>query len=824
MSCLRKTLMTAWVVGLLAAGLAQAEILKFKMTDKSLPLPPGFQRVTADTEYTKDLGYGWTRGNRVEWRKLDFGMSYGLVVITGTFPDIVTGSWVAPGRCVWNRSGGEAFDFQDEAEFRVDAPAGKYVAYAILGDYYYTYGRVANLAKPFSVAVNGKTLVDVKRTEKEIADIYYSNEYKDYDPRISYWRRYVKEHYDRTTYRLPVESDGSLRFTFRGIPVTMIAIWPEAEEAAARTWVAELERVREGSCQLKEFPRPPVKPFAASADQAKQGYLLFTADIMENVYPDTVPDAAALDSEVALFAAKGQRESATFGLYPLKQLEDVQVKVGALKNEAGQLFPPEKIDVRFVKYLEMYGSYSNVGWDYSADIANRSSLGYVVSPMALVAWKKINVYEGVTRQCWLRFDVPADLPTGTYTGEVTVAPANAPAATKKLRLRVLPFRLRTLTEDDRYIDLTISYIYPRHPNIWPGTDEKEMSRKIMKAWADYGFNLGPCGFGFVDAKQVDGKVQVDLSQVGEWLKGWSDAGVTLKGVVFTDALNYLTCRLAGAPGPVRFFGASLEECKKAFPQGYDDLFVSLAQGIDKEFARRGWPTVIFFEGGEGGGHESGRYYETRVHTLCHQAGVKNSLALSGDINYFKEITPLVWAPYDYYFNQEKFEWLKDHKANIFYMATFNRFERGLYFWRINAKGHHAETFCLPGLGDPYNPFTGTEWAGGIVLPSRDNDGVNPMLVAERHVREGHDDARYLFQLDWLIGEALKTGEPEVVASAEQARSTLGQISDTINPDLQYYRRSGGYPSNSVYPKLRWRVAREIMKLQDVLKANGCSVE
>ena len=34
-----------------------------------------------------------------------------------------------------------------------------------------------------------------------------------------------------------------------------------------------------------------------------------------------------------------------------------------------------------------------------------------------------------------------------------------------------------------------------------------------------------------------------------------------------------------------------------------------------------------------------------------------------------------------------------------------------------------------------------------------------------------------------------------------------------------YRKTSGYPSKDVYQKIRWRVAREIMKVQEAMKAS-----
>jgi len=239
----------------------------------------------------------------------------------------------------------------------------------------------------------------------------------------------------------------------------------------------------------------------------------------------------------------------------------------------------------------------------------------------------------------------------------------------------------------------------------------------------------------------------------------------------------------------------------------------LALFISDEFKKRGWPDIIFNEGGEGGGYEEGRYFEIYLHAILHKAGVKNAVALSGTFDYFKEIVPLLWAPYDYYFNLEHYEWMKKNNANIFYAAGFNRFERGLYFWRIDAKGHHNEGYCHAG-GEPYNLFD-SPWSDyGIVYPSRSGICVNPTVEAEL-VREGHDDARYLFHLQALMKKAGDSSNEKVVAAVSSARTFMEKLEKTINPDLEYHRKMG-YPSNGVYEKIRWQAAQQIEKLEKAL--------
>lgn len=795
----------AVLCAVLAAAASSAEILKFKMTNSALPVPAGFVRITADTTYSDERGHGWTRGERVEWRKLRFGIGSGGKVLTGTFPDIITGSWVAPGKCVHKSYAGKQYDFRGEIEFRIDLPPGPYTVYTVLGDNSYLHGYVHHLRQPFSVSINGEKRVDVRPTEEQVAELFYRSEYTEYNPAVSYWQRHVKPRCERTTHKLDAVSDGSIRVAVSNIPVTMLAVWPRTERPAAERWLEGLAKLREASCELTEAERPAPAPFAASAVQRQQGYVVFAGEVMVDIMPDTVPTPEAVGNDVKLFAAQNEFESATFGIHPFRALRGVRVRVSDLESDEGAVFPSRNIEVRFAKIMACHAE-------------GAPDLRYVLKPAVLVARESITVYAGVTRQCWLTLHVPESTAPGVYRGTITITPSNAPATTRGLLLRVLPFRLRTLTENDRLIDLTISYIYPRHRLIWPGTPEAEMSHKLMSVWGSYGFNLAQTDFSVIrktDVGLVDGEVTVDLDHCGEWLQGWQAAGVEVKAVVFSNWLNSYTQSLIRkrAPG----YRTTKNDVKE-FPAEYDVVFKKLAVAVAHGFEQRGWPLPIFYEGGEGGGYAEGRYFEEHVHRLCHEAGVFNSLSLSGNMDYFREVAPLVWAPFDYNFDLERYEWMKERDLNVFYKAKFHRFERGLFFWRVNAKGHHAETFCNAGFGDPYDAFHGTYAASGLAAPSRDGNGINPRPLLERHVREGHDDARYFFHLEWLLRTTAAIEDAGVRAAAKHATQVLGRMRDTVNPDLGYYRTAGSYPSNSVYPKIRWRIAREIIRLQEAVQA------
>ena len=135
-------------------------------------------------------------------------------------------------------------------------------------------------------------------------------------------------------------------------------------------------------------------------------------------------------------------------------------------------------------------------------------------------------------------------------------------------------------------------------------------------------------------------------------------------------------------------------------------------------------------------------------------------------------------------------------------------------WReFLRRGHHNEGYCAFG-GEPYN-FCDSPWSDyGIVYPSRSGSGINPTVPSEQ-VREGHDDARYLFHLQSLLEKAKGNGNVKVQQAVKSANKFIKKLKRTISPDLKH-ARDLGYPSNDVYEKIRWRTAREIIKLEKAL--------
>lgn len=80
--------------------------------------------------------------------------------------------------------------------------------------------------------------------------------------------------------------------------------------------------------------------------------------------PDAIPEDGVKGGEVRLIAARGEYEPASFVLRSDKDLGKVQLTVGKLVNEKGEVFPADALDLRIVKVWYQNGN----GWfSYFAD-------------------------------------------------------------------------------------------------------------------------------------------------------------------------------------------------------------------------------------------------------------------------------------------------------------------------------------------------------------------------------------------------------------------------------------------------------------------------
>ena len=154
----------------------------------------------------------------------------------------------------------------------------------------------------------------------------------------------------------------------------------------------------------KEVPFHETAPDPVLTEVEKQrGYLLFQRPITECIYPNTRPLAQERIEAVVGFATPGEFEPLTLGLYPVRPLQNLKVRVSPLRCAEGEI-PAARIEVRLATYW-------NVGYPAYTTVKT-----YRRMPELL---ERVTVHSSPAGECqwyWLTVHVPDDAKPGLYQG------------------------------------------------------------------------------------------------------------------------------------------------------------------------------------------------------------------------------------------------------------------------------------------------------------------------------------------------------------------------------------------------------------------------
>jgi hypothetical protein len=258
--------------------------------------------------------------------------------------------------------------------------------------------------------------------------------------------------------------------------------------------------------------------------------------------------------------------------------------------------------------------------------------------------------------------------------------------------------------------------------------------------------------------------------------------------------------------------------KDRFSPQFEDCYKKLARAISDEFKRRGWPDIIFYDGGELACEgPRGVRTETHLMKLLHEAGVKNTSSISGPSTplSLQNSVPFMYLTIMNDVNPENIAKVRAAGSRFgAYGPGETRFERGFWFWRSDAMVCSEEGGVVV-YGNPYDPFDGSKkYDWGDVYPSPDGPVPSVKTIGKR---EGIDDSKYLFHLEALIAGANQRGSDTAKAAAEKARKLLDNIAGGIQVDIQYYRTQAEQPPGEVLDALRLKVAEQIIALEEATK-------
>ena len=764
----------------LFAKTADCKIYTFDMGQENSPVCDGFVQVTKTTAYTADRGYGWES--------------------TAALTDVARRPYRGGERLRPDDLCGD-FVTNINAPFLLDLPSGRYVVRITLGD----TGKFSIYpCASYSIRANG----EVKYKEVITAENFFTGKYlyrsmdKEWRKGNDLWKEWVDPYFQPVVFETNV-TNGRLILDFSpSCCLDALIVYPAEEKAATQALIARTRAKRKAQfTSMYILKTPPRETYKPTARQHAKGYLLFSRNYVNSVLPSSAPKEEEINKPLRVFAARGEEEPATFRVYPMKDIKGVTINCTALTDGQGHSLPADAVRIKHVTYRAI--PY------YALTDTNT----YSIKPFMLKEKPSADFERGVTRQVWLSLRVVEDAAPGVYSGRITFRPANAAPTELPIKLRVLPFKLQPMPNDVSfgfYYYLPDQYLryFPDEGRFWA-----QLGRELtlMKR---YNLTSALAGIWLPKATLRDGHVALDMdgSYIKKFMELYLKSGMRapLGWYHFTNNLLSTSRRLAEVPQTADSYGQEQFDNPRLIP-----IMKEMVNTIEQYREKQGWPKILYYLQDEYGAHhrQKGVDWAKRITSIYHEVpGIDVCGGVCNDLE--TQMTPLFDLPLlnpvvlkkDY---TDKVAQL--NKPIGFYNLGTHRIN-GFYFWKIQAKMHMQWVFHTRGGADPYNFFdciTAPELT--VVYPAP--GGAAPTMEMEI-LREALDDYRYCSHLNSLIERAKASGKYNAAA---QARKTLDGALSYIRPDYLWYTKEGRFPSADAYNKLRWRIAREIIKLTETLE-------
>ncbi len=531
---------------------------------------------------------------------------------------------------------------------------------------------------------------------------------------------------------------------------------------------------------------PPPTP---SRRQRANGHIAYQRPYTHSVLYRSVPRRDEVVSELSISACRGEFETVTFSLYPLRDVGALQVQVSDLRGPGRATIPSVSLDIRKVAWQS--------DWVKPRAFEARENLLRPVDAISLAA--------GRSARLWLTVRVPDNAPPGHYRGKMTLTSDGA-VTRIPLRVRVLPFELSP-PDDMGY------FMY------YPGANDQWFSNApfFEKTVADmrvHGMRTFTI-YNWATVTDPDtGRTRLDLDE----------RKADNYGVTYARMMQMLQDSGLGVEAPL------LDVLSMHYPP---EIIVAL----DEIVRDRDWPEVLFYICDE-------IEYPERIERA--RKILDAIKELSPDIKTTTALGPkgadALGHMYDVWIGCSKPEmvrqclslgqqpWTYSCRAVHEVSAAYERCFFGRYAWKLGLKGvglwSYAEDDSFydrfgrqHGYGDGF-VFT-PEWRqryGHVVF----EDGEIIPTVTWEGVREGIDDYRYMLTLRKLAEDALERDGAGGRAAGRAGLKLLDEITDEIDltPALNDHSGSAHLLDWRFMGDMDGARARIIEAILDILEDEG----
>lgn len=254
----------------------------------------------------------------------------------------------------------------------------------------------------------------------------------------------------------------------------------------------------------------------------------------------------------------------------------------------------------------------------------------------------------------------------------------------------------------------------------------------------------------------------------------------------------------------------------------------MVQMIDRHIREKGYGTPVFECGGELSNYgEMGATFGLRAYGALRKAGVTTALRANGP----SDMAVIEAGLIDYAIpniglirDRDTLVMKAKCKGLWLYNHSEGRYGYGFFAWAKGATRRFHEIFLI-GRGRPWDEFDGALGLGPTgAAPTR--DGMADAVTFERQAA-GCDDYDYLAMCEARLEAARQRHTPAARAAVAKAEKTLAFLREQCFTDYDYRgdpelgsevgRDAGCKWSPDDFQKYRWLVAREIIRLGEVLQ-------
>lgn len=750
-----------------------ANVWLFDMGSAESPVWPGFARITPDSSYAADRGVGWVTP-AADLR------AYAAENLDALAIDVVKGARA------------------NTVSFRVDVPNGDYTVWVLTGQMGNIW-QLRYLREPHDLLLQDQVVEKIAPPEDELFRT------ANYDWRLGddIFGTFIAPRFTWLRHDAAV-TDGKLVIGFSqaiSFPVAAIVIAERgvAERVAGQLKAIEAER-REAFNQFwRESEPPPDPPAPVSEAERQRGYILAETHCSNDLQPWSQPEPADSREQIELFAIPGEQEQMSCAVYAQRDLQEVQFQLSELKSEAGKVLPASALRPGLVQFLP---------WQTERQ-------QYALRECLILPPRPTFIGEGTCKRFWVTLTTPAEAVPGVYTGRINVSALNAPPASLKLRVRVLPLKLKTPPVERFMYFGTMYYLAKAYLPSFDAQKYWEAMRTEVRFMRDNQFCRAEAILNPDEIKMDGDKIaDITLSDTTRLMDIIRAEQALPRDNAMTCRADFLVLKLGGryprGDRDIRF--VPTEQARQEFIRG--------VKMINDRAKAAGWPEVAFEALGEYTNFgEAGAQFGLVVHSAFREADVSNTLRGNGASDMAPILKGLVLYPQP---NPAmmKTEWLDFMKKNSKRLWAYNfarsRFAMGWFCLKhgITRASYESGVYAN---GQPGNVFE-IDSEFPMALPTSMTT-IEPTVWLKRLV-QGAVDYEVLSNLDERIKQAQQSGKPAAVKVATEARGwldkKLAELPNAIDyvtwdPRLDHDVQGQEWPVRDL-DKYRWQAADYLMRL------------